>query len=123
MKKILPSFTLVGMFSLFPLLKREDQIMPYYLTIFLFYTISKLFISLIQKKSNNNNNKFLFLEIFIFLIMITYHIIECRISPPEKYPWIYPMINALFCFSFFFGLFLYSNYSLIKIIFKEKNKI
>ena len=122
MKKILPSFTLIGMFSLFPLLKREDQIMPYYLTIFLFYTISKLFISLIQKKSNNNN-KFLFLETFIFLIMITYHIIESRISPPEKYPWIYPMINAFFCFCFFFGLFLYSNYSLIKIIFKEKNKI
>ena len=69
MKNILPSFTLVGMFSLFPLLKREDQIMPYYLTIFLFYTI-----------------------------------------------------NAFFCFFFFFGLFLYSNYSLIKIIFKEKNK-
>ena len=121
MKKILPSFTLIGMFSLFPLLKRENQTVPYYLTVFIFYLISKISIPLIQKKSSSKN-KFLIVEIFIFLIMVSYHIIEYRISPPEKYPWIYPMINAFFCFCFFFGLFLYSNYSLIKIIFKEKNK-
>ena len=121
MKKFLPSFTLVAMFSLFPLLKRENQIVPYYLATLIYYFISKLVNLLLPKKSDKKNIYF-FIEIFIFIMMVLYHIIEYKIPPPEKYPWFYPMINALFCFCFFFGLFLYSNYSLIKISFKEKIK-
>ena len=116
MKNILPSFTLIAMFSLFPLLKRENQIVPYYLINFIFYLVIKL-----TPKKQKALNVFFVIEIFIFVIMIGYHIIEYAIPPPEKYPWFYPMINAFFCFCFFFGVFLYSNYSLIKMIYKEKN--
>jgi alpha-1,3-glucosyltransferase len=121
MKKFLPSFTLVAMFSLFPLLKRENQIVPYYLTTLIYYFISKL-VNLFLPKKSDKNNIYFFIEIFIFIMMVLYHVIEYKIPPPEKYPWFYPMINALFCFCCFFGLFLYSNYSLIKMIFKEKIK-
>ena len=48
MKNILPSFTLIGMFSLFPLLKRENQIIPYYLTSIIFYLICQLSLKLIN---------------------------------------------------------------------------
>jgi alpha-1,3-glucosyltransferase len=52
MKNLLPSFTLIGMFSLFPLLKRENQIIPYYLLNILFYLTSKYAMKLIDIKEN-----------------------------------------------------------------------
>jgi alpha-1,3-glucosyltransferase len=122
MKNIMPSFTLIGMFSLFPLLKRENQIIPYYLTNIIFYLFAKFGNKLIttKKGKNEDRRKYLFIELTIFIIMIIYHIIEYIIPPPEKYPWFYPMINAMLCFIFFFGLFIYSNYSLFKIIYQNK---
>ena len=124
MKNILPTFTLIGMFSLFPLLKRENQIIPYYLTNIIFYFFAKFGIKLIKTIKGKKENRYIyfFVEIAIFIIMILYHIIEYIIPPPEKYPWFYPMINAIFCFLFFFGIFIYSNYSLFKNICKNKNK-
>ena len=123
MKNILPSFTLIGMFSLFPLLKRENQIIPYYLINVIFYLLTKSMNRFMTKKKKEENKYiFIFAEIIISCIMIGYHILEYKIAPPEKYPWFYPMINAIICFVFFFGIFLYSNYSLLKIIFKDKNK-
>ena len=119
MKKILPSFTLIGMLSLFPLLQRENQIVPYYLTNLIFYLFAKFGNKLLAKKKEKNEKKYIYfiIEIAIFIIMILYHAIEYMIPPPEKYPWFYPMINAMFCFSFFFGIFIYSNYSLFKNIY------
>ena len=131
MKNILPSFTLVAMFSLFPLLKRENQIIPYYFTTIIFYLIAKQCLKLINiknkenkenKNSNEQNNMFLLLELCLFVIMVFYHFIDYNIPPPEKYPWFYPMINAAFCFCFFFGVFLYSNYNLIITVFDKNSK-
>ena len=116
MKNILPSFTLIGMFSLFPLLKRENQIVSYYLINFIFYFFAKQGDLILSRNTKKNENKliYLFIELFIGIIMMGYHAAELLIPPPQKYPWFYPMINAMFCFCFFFGLFLYMNYSLIK---------
>ena len=136
MKNILPAFTLIGMFSLFPLLKRENQIIPYYFTNVIFYLICKGCLKLIKDKKNKNNenkesienknnneeNIFLLFEICIFIIMIFYHFIDYNIPPPKQYQWLYPMINATFCFCFFFGVFLYANYSLIISVYKNNSK-
>ena len=133
MRNILPSFTLIGMFSLFPLLKRENQIIPYYFTCAIFYLICKQSMKLIKVKKNktneNNENKnkneenmFLLLEMCIFAIMIFYHFVDYNIPPPKQYPWFYPMINATFCFCYFFGVFLYSYYDLIMLVYKENLK-
>ena len=132
MKNILPSFTLIGMFSLFPLLKRENQIMPYYLLSILFYLISKYSLKLIDVKENekeknvdiinskkNNEIIFCLMEICIFIVMIFYHFVDYNIPPPKQYPWFYPMINAAFCFCYFFCVFLYSNYILLIMTFEK----
>ena len=135
MINILPSFTLVGMFSLFPLLKRENQIIPYYLLSILFYIISKYALKLIDVKENikgkniyemnvkkNNENIFWLMEIGVFIIMIFYHFVDYNIPPPKQYPWFYPMLNAAFCFCYFFCIFLYNNYTLLTKTF-EKDQI
>ena len=134
MKNILPSFTLIAMFSLFPLLKRENQIIPYYFTCFIFYLISKQGLKMINnnkkeneknkdgKKDDQENNIFLLSEFCIFVIMVFYHFVDYNIPPPKQYPWLYPMINAAFCFCFFFGVFLYSNYNLIITVFDKNSK-
>ena len=133
MKNFLPSFTLIGMFSLFPLLKRENQIIPYYFTCIMFYLLCKQGMKLIyikkkEKGKNNDNsnineeNMFLLLEIGIFIIMIFYHFVDFNIPPPKKYPWFYPMLNAAFCFCFFFGVFLYANYRLIISVYEKNGK-
>ena len=128
MIKILPSFTLISMFSLFPLLKRENQIIPYYFTCIIFYLICKQSMKLIcinkkENKDNNNEEKmFLLFEISIFIIMLFYHFIDFNIPPPKQYPWFYPMLNAAFCFCFFIGVFLYANYNLIKLVYEKNTK-
>ena len=124
MKNILPSFTLIGMFSLFPLLKRENQIIPYYLTNLLFYIISKLCLKIMnikndkREKNRDENDDIIYwlFEICIFSIMVFYHFVDYTIPPPEEYPWFYPMLNAAFCFCYFICIFLYSNYDLLKMI-------
>ena len=135
-KDILPSFTLISMFSLFPLLKRENQVVPYYLTSILFYLISKYALKLLDlKKDKKSKNKekdkdindddiilhWLF-ELSIFIIMIFYHFVDYNIPPPQKYPWFYPMLNASFCFCYFFSVYLDSNYELLKMISKKEEK-
>ena len=128
MKDILPSFTLIGMFSLFPLLKRENQIIPYYLTSILFYIISKFCLKIMNFKNDraeknkveNDDTIYWLFEICIFSIMLFYHFVDYSIPPPEDYPWFYPMLNASFCFCYFICVFLYSNYDLLKMAYKKE---
>ena len=70
--------------------------------------------------NNNEERMFLLIEICIFVIMVFYHFVDYYIPPPKMYPWFYPMINATFCFFFFFSVFLYANYKLIVSV-EEKN--
>ena len=109
--------------------------MPYYLLSILFYIISKYALKLIDVKEiikgknvyemnvkKNNENIFWLLEIGVFIIMIFYHFVDCNIPPPKQYPWFYPMLNAAFCFCYFFCIFLYNNYTLLTKTF-EKDQI
>ena len=140
MKNLLPSFSLVGMFSLYPLLKRERQVIPYFITTVLFYVLCKFVLRSIDyniRKENELLNKakkhdeekeklkskiwFLF-ELAIFSITIFYHFLEYLVPPPKRYPWFYPMLNAAFCFCYFGSVYLYSNILLIQNILNDYNE-
>jgi hypothetical protein len=115
------------------MLKRENQIFTYAILQILFFISSKFIQKIVikQKKQKNEiykiNNIVLFfniLEILIILFILTYHICEYYIPPPEKYPWLFPLINSFSSFCYFFFIFLIANIKILKLSFyQKKNKI
>ena len=130
---ILSSFTLISMFSMFPLLKRENQIFTYAILQIMFFISSKFIQKIInmQKIHKNKIYKknylvliFNVLEILIILFILGYHICEYFIPPPEKYPWLFPLINSFSSFCYFFAIFLIANIKILILSFSfKKNKI
>ncbi len=123
MNQIIPVFTLVSSFSLFPLLQRENQVFTYYgLTIF-YYFFSKY---LAEKQCQINGNSSFFLlfliEIFDFLLITVYHICEQYIPPPSRFPWLYPMLNAALSFLNFLFFYLCSNVLMLMKLSQKINK-
>ncbi len=127
-KEILPSFNLISMFSMYPMLKRENQIIPYFVLSFSFYIVIKIIISKYKNseevKKENNLRIFIFtlIEIISIIFIIGYHICEKIIPPPQKYPWFYPLINAVFSFTYFIFIFLIANIEILKLSFGQNNK-
>jgi alpha-1,3-glucosyltransferase len=127
-KEILPSFNLIAMFSMYPMLKRENQIIPYFVLSFSFYIVIKIIISKYKNseevKKENNLRIFIFtlIEIISIIFIIGYHICEKIIPPPQKYPWFYPLINAVFSFTYFIFIFLIANIEILKLSFGQNNK-
>ena len=73
-----------------------------------------------KNKVENDDTIYWLFEICIFSIMLFYHFVDYSIPPPEDYPWFYPMLNASFCFCYFICVFLYSNYDLLKMVYKKE---
>ena len=125
-KEIIPSFNLIAMFSMYPMLQRENQIIPYYVLSFSFFIFIKVVIGKYTNKKNENKLRimlFNIIEIFSIIFIIMYHICEKFIPPPKKYPWFYPLLNAVFSFGYFIFIFLISNYEIVKLSFgKIENK-
>ncbi len=127
-KEILPSFNLISMFSMYPMLKRENQIIPYFVLSFSFYIVIKIIISKYKNseevKKENNLRIFIFtlIEIISIIFIIGYHICEKIIPPPQKYPWFYPLINAVYSFTYFIFIFLIANIEILKLSFGQNNK-
>ena len=125
-KEILPSFNLISMFSMYPMLKRENQIIPYFVLSFSFYIVIKIIISKYKNEVKKENNLRIFIftliEIISIIFIIGYHICEKIIPPPQKYPWFYPLINAVFSFTYFIFIFLIANIEILKLSFGQNNK-
>lgn len=124
-KEIFPSFSLISLFSLYPLLTRENQEISYFILLISFYIISKYLNSFSEFKGGNKNlNLFcVLLEILNILLIISFHICEIMIKPPVSYPWLYPMINAAISFGNFGFYLLLAYYKQINIFYnKKRNK-
>lgn len=104
---ILPSFSLVSLFSLYPLLKREDQHIPYFIFLIFSFIFNKYLksssesLSIKAKESKLLTLFFNLLDILNVLFIIVYHTADIIIPPPQAYPWIYPALNAAFSFGNF----------------------
>ena len=114
---ILPSFILLTTFSIYPLLARENQEIPYSIIITIMFMFSKYVqrnysnlqkLICREKKEKFRPNECIippicsFLDYFNLLFIICYHALEHFIPPPIKLPYLYPTINAVYCFVWFF---------------------
>jgi len=128
--EILSSFSVISLFSLHPLLKRENQMIPYFsFLLFTWITTRWLMDCLLLKIKTNINKNFTeiklnklskILEKLNFIVIILYHYMEFLSPPPDKYPWLYPTLNAAFSFMNFSFFFLFSNYKLINLMIENK---
>lgn len=126
MRYFLPSFTMIAMFSMEPMLQRENQVFTYIIMTIMFYVISKSLIKMVNvnevvnlKKENKDfsfeKEFFTLIEILLIIFIASYHICQAIIPPPKKFPYIYPLANAVVSFGFFGFIFLYANVKIILI--------
>lgn len=150
MKKILCSFTMVSLFSLYPLLKREGQHIPYLIFLIIFSIIFKFLSSknlnlsntifdekfkdknknLKELKNSENNtcgkiysvfsNLISFIDIINAMFIISYHFAEIYIPAPKNYPYLYPMINAAYSFLNFMIYYILAQIKLFSLIGESK---
>jgi alpha-1,3-glucosyltransferase len=101
LRNILPSFSMMALFSLYPLLKRENQVITYFILMLL---------TIIYTNSQMGKSYLKALNILNVIFIVCYHAAEMTIQPPANYPWLYPMINAFLSFTNFSFILLYSYY-------------
>lgn len=125
LNQIIPVFTLISSFSLFPLLQRENQVFTYYgLTIFYYFFSKYLTDKHLQLKQKSGVFLIFMIEIIDFLLIVVYHICEQYIPPPSRFPWLYPMLNATLCFLNFVFFYFYSSVlTLLKLSHKINKKV
>jgi alpha-1,3-glucosyltransferase len=113
---ILQSFSNIAIFSLYPLLKREEQEIPYLLLLIINNIVCQ-YIAINKPKIHK------YLDNLNIILIILYHVLELTVPPPTKLPWLYPMLNALISFINFSIVLLYSYYILYKNTKVEKRNI
>ena len=118
---IIPIFSLVSCFSLFPLLQRENQVFTYYGLIIFFNVLSK-YLTEVRNRENRRHLIWKIVEVSNYLFIIIYHVCEMYIPAPNKFPWLYPMLNATFCFLNLMLIYFYSNLTMLLKL-RRKNKI
>ncbi|KAI7852493.1 glycosyl transferase [Circinella umbellata] len=94
-------FMNVAMFSMFPLLKREGLVLPY-------FGVTLLWNWLIGSTSSTTMVKTV--KQLIYSSLFIWHIAECWILPPSHWPDLYTVINAVMSCGYFSLLFLYFTY-------------
>jgi len=120
--EMLPSFSLIAIFSLFPLLKREDQVVTYISSIIGYFLLSSMlsnnFLSS-KRKEGLWNYFFKMMDFINVTLVIIYHVFEYNINPPSNFPYLYPLMNATLSFGNFVIFYLYANY----VMFYRKDNI
>jgi alpha-1,3-glucosyltransferase len=121
-RNISKSFYIISLFSLYPLLKRENQEIPYVILMFFIYFLSNFIHHSLEYKAlieNKEKKLSFFSKMIIFLLdkleyidcffIVGFHVCEMSISPPTNYPWFYPLINSSFAFAHFVLYYLIAN--------------
>ncbi|XP_068639821.1 probable dolichyl pyrophosphate Man9GlcNAc2 alpha-1,3-glucosyltransferase [Aristolochia californica] len=96
-----------ALFSMFPLLCRDQLIVPYIallaLFLLLFHTPQG------RPYAKGGLMKWKWLIVFPVLLSIALHIIYLSLKPPEKYPFLFEAFMMILCFSQFVTIFGYTN--------------
>lgn len=92
---------------MFPLLRRDDLILPY---IALYGLFVLLYYAPGRRTDTRENNFFgSTLQSLLLTSSLILHIIYMTVTPPEKYPFLFEAIIMLFSFSQFVLISIYSN--------------
>jgi len=131
-KNISQSFLTVSLFSLYPLLKRENQQIPYIILIIFVYFFTKFSLSVLESTNEKCEKKhrklnlswrillltLKILEYIDIIFIVGFHICELYIPVPARYPWIYPLINSSFAFLHFVLFYLIANLKIYMLFMK-----
>ncbi|CAG8546686.1 955_t:CDS:10 [Diversispora eburnea] len=90
--------------SMFPLLKKDHLVLPYLVLLFMWNWLG----SFTQQKSKLPVLNYLFMGSYLVIAII--HIMEFKLSPPERYPDIYIVMNVIFSAGMFIISLIYFNY-------------
>ncbi|KAI9259412.1 glycosyl transferase [Phascolomyces articulosus] len=96
-------FMNVAMFSMFPLLKREGLVIPY-------FGITLLWNWLFGSTSFSSSTMINIIKQMIYASIFIWHVTECWIVPPNHWPDLYTVVNAIISCGYFSCLFLYFTY-------------
>jgi alpha-1,3-glucosyltransferase len=97
-------FTVIATFSMWPLLLKDGLCVMYVAGMGLYLTTVHILFK------NQLSNRRVLLFYLSVLGCISLHILEIFVTPPERYPHIYPTLNSLYCAGHFALFFCYFNY-------------
>lgn len=100
----------MGTFSLYPLLKKDDLIMQYFVTTLVINWLIGPKILLKSKYKLNNLAMW-----STYGLMVIYHIIDFTIDPPKKYPDLWVILNITISFIGFIYFWLWLVYKVYKL--------
>ncbi|ORX88995.1 ALG6, ALG8 glycosyltransferase [Basidiobolus meristosporus CBS 931.73] len=109
-----PWFINVATFSMFPLLKRDGLMIPYFIMLCLWNWLGN-FLERPKKYT-------LVLNLLSYVTMVAIHALEFLVVPPAKYPDIFTMLNVIFSCGMFTLFFVYFNYRQLTTSTKSKKK-
>ncbi|XP_009597819.1 probable dolichyl pyrophosphate Man9GlcNAc2 alpha-1,3-glucosyltransferase isoform X1 [Nicotiana tomentosiformis] len=99
--------TYFALLSMFPLLRRDELILPY---IALYGLFVLLYNAPVQRKDiRETRSRFTTLKYFLIACSILLHIVYLMVTPPRRYPFLSEAVMMLLCFSQFFFIFMYTN--------------
>ncbi|CAO3675845.1 unnamed protein product [Rhizopus stolonifer] len=104
-------FVNTAMFSMFPLLKRENLVQTYFITLILWNWLAGSF------NSNHTNLLETFSTMITWSLFILWHITEAFFEPPSSLPDLFTVINVLLScglFSLLFAYYIYRQFSFQK---------
>lgn len=99
--------TYFALLSMFPLLRRDELILPY---VALYGLFVLLYNAPVQREdTRQTRSPFTTLKYFVIACSLLLHIVYFMITPPRRYPFLFEAVMMLLCFSQFFFIFMYTN--------------
>ncbi|CAG8484918.1 6862_t:CDS:2 [Acaulospora morrowiae] len=97
-------FNNVAMFSMYPLLKKDRLVLPFFVVWFMWNWLG----SFIRQKTKPI--VFKYASVVSYLVMTVIYVMEFNVPPPARYPDIYVVLNVTFSAAMFLVFLIYFNY-------------
>lgn len=101
--------TYFSLFSMYPLLCRDQLILPYIALFFLFFLIYHSRNAKGVSRHNDISNGWRMLMITLLLLCTSMHVVYLAVRPPEKYPYLFDAMIMFLCCSQFVSIAVYTN--------------